>query len=159
MNSKELYVSNGVMDSFVSVNEMTIKDIIINNILQRGCILKNGDVQVCFIFNKDNCYVYEISQSNIVSGFYSYSYEIIIPNDFLQKFLTIKEQMSSRLKRWIHQDYYGLLREEIIEAMIDRKLKIEQGTNDFFILKWRKIGVEIIMSNQYILQELKLVCS
>lgn len=141
-------VSDTVLQHYVLVNESNIKNLIADSIL-RSSIKKNGNSYVCFLFNSDNCFVFEILDNNLITRFSSYSYEELIPIEFLKQFYVTKEYLSVRLKRWAHQEYYHLLREEIIEAMINKKVTFTDVENGLFIFIWEKLGIKFVMSEKY----------
>lgn len=146
-------VSTQVIEEFVSINKRYIERLIID-VLKKKTIIKFKKKNVSFIFYNDYFLVYDINTDFEVYNVTCYDYDYLITDQFLDRFRLIKSHLPPRLQRWTKLEYFELLRNEIIDALILERIEFYNITEELIGGIWKRYDLRLVITEDLCLKEI-----
>ena len=136
-----------LFDYFLPQKDL-LKKLILNDI-NSSIKINNMDDDIYVNFKHKEAIIFYLDDNNI-EDIIILDYDYIISKDILKKIIENKEKLDSRLLRFANYDTIDLLKNEIINALSLKRIRIDyDDIHDIFIGKWRYLTLGFIIDKTF----------
>lgn len=136
-----------LFDYFLPQKDL-LKKLILNDI-NSSIKINNMDDNIYINFKHKEVIIFYLNE-NSIEDIIILDYDYIISMEILKKLIENKEKLNSRLIRFANYDTIDLLKDEIINALSLKRIRITYDEiHDIFIGKWRYLDLSFIIDKTF----------
>ncbi|AMA72736.1 hypothetical protein ABEV55_15720 [Aneurinibacillus thermoaerophilus] len=157
MKQQKYTIDNSVFQRYLQIHKDFVEQMILSD-LKKSPNIQIDDEIIYLVFGRERCIIYRLDNKTCtVHHVAPFSYELLLPDELLQSFKQVFESLPLRLQHWANEQYFYMIKKEIIESLISGRITFTYEKNNSEIIgKWKSYDLNFKLTKEFVFEKVEL---